>query len=290
MLLAACCLVVRAEENKLSDILIDGEGWQVVYEGDAKSFADGACSDADGNVYFSDMSKGIIYRIDAASGKAEPFIENAPKISGMKWAPDGRLVCCQNGAKKMVAFDKDKKMTVLAENVGVNDVIVSKTGNIYFTGSGNQIMRINPKGEVAPAARDLGSPNGISLSPDQKTLAVSDYRGVNVSTLKIADDGSLSDKAATMTMKAPPPPEGKPASSGGDGMTTDAAGRYYVTSHLGIQVFDASGAALGIIERPQNKGAVNLAFGGPDMSVLFVCNSDKVYKRKTKVKGMVFYK
>src|SRR5882724_11218001 len=88
-ILAACCLV--AEENKLSDILIDGENWQVVYEGDPKSFADGACADADGNVYFSDMTKGIIYKIDAASGKAAPFIENAPKISGMKWAPDGRL-------------------------------------------------------------------------------------------------------------------------------------------------------------------------------------------------------
>src|SRR5579862_4923114 len=286
-LLAACCFLIRAEENKLSDILIDGEGSQVVYEGDAKSFTDAACSDADGNVYFSDMSKGILYKISAASGKAEPFIENAPKISGMKWAPDGRLICCQSGQKRMVAFDKDKKLAVLAENVGVNDVIVSKSGNIYFTGSGNQIMRIDPKGQVAPAAKDLGSPNGISLSPDQKTLATSDYRGVNVFTLKVADDGSLSDKTAAMTMKAPPPPEGKTASSGGDGMTTDSAGRYYVTSNLGIQVFDATGAALGIIERPQNKGAVNVAFGGLDMSVLFVCNSDKVFKRKTKAKGMV---
>ncbi len=287
-LAAALCLVAYSEENKLSDILVDGEGWQMVAEG--IGFADGSCSDAEGNVYFSDMGKGILYKIDSASGKAEPFIENAPKISGMKWAPDGRLICCQGGQKRMVAFDKDKKLAVLAENVGVNDVIVSKTGNIYFTGSGNQVMRIDPKGQLSSAAKDLGSPNGICFSPDQKTLVVSDYRGVNVFTLKVADDGSLSDKSAPMTLKAPPPPEGKPASSGGDGMTTDSAGRYYITSNLGIQVFDASGAALGIIERPQNKGAVNVAFGGPDMSILFVCNSDKVFKRKTKVKGMVFYK
>ena len=86
-------------------------------------------------------------------------------------------------------------------------------------------------------------------------------------------------------MKLPPPPEGKPAVSGGDGMTTDASGRYFVTSHLGIQVFDPSGTLLGIIERPQNKAAVNVAFGGPDASILFVCNADKVFKRKLNTHG-----
>lgn len=287
-LIAALCFCMNAEEHKLSDILVDGEGWQLVGEG--YGFSDGSCADADGNVYFSDMPKGIIYKIDAASGKVEPFIENAPKISGMKWGPDGRLICCQNGAKKIVAFDKEKKLAVLAENVGVNDLIVSKTGNVYFTGSGNKVMRIDPKGVLSVGAEDLGSPNGISLSPDQKTLAVSDYRGTHVFTLKVADDGSLSDKAAPMTMSLPTPPEGKSAVSGGDGMTTDASGRFFVTTNLGIQVFDPSGTLLGIIERPQNKSAVNVAFGGPDSSILFVCNADKVFKRKTKTKGIVFYK
>jgi gluconolactonase len=287
-LIAALCVSTYSEENKLSDILIDGEDWQLVGEG--YGFADGSCADAAGNVYFSDMPKGIIYKIDSASGKVEPFIENVPKISGMKWAPDGRLICCQNGAKKIVAFDSEKKLSVLAENISVNDLIVSKTGNVYFTGVAGKVMRIDPKGQVTEGAKDLGSPNGISLSPDQKTLAVSDYKGVNVFTLKVADDGSLSDKAAPMTMKTPTPAEGKPAVSGGDGMTTDVSGRYFVTSHLGIQVFQASGMLLGIIERPQAKPAVNVAFGGPDMSVLFVCNADKVFKRKTKTKGMVFYK
>ena len=167
---------------------------------------------------------------------------------------------------------------------------MSKTGNIYLTGSGSKVMRIDPKGQLTEAAKDLGSPNGICLTPDQKMLAVSDYKGTHVFLLKVADDGSLSDPTAPMTMKTPPPPEGKPPVSGGDGMTVDSFGRYFVTSNLGVQVFAPSGELLGIIERPQNKGAVSVAFGGPDMSVLFICNSDKVYKRKTKTKGMVFYK
>jgi enterochelin esterase family protein len=289
-LLLVLCVVARAEENKLPEILIEGEGWQAVYEGDAKSFTDGSCCDAEGNVYFSDMTKGVIFKIDAATGKAEPFVEVA-KVSGMKWAPDGRLICCQNGAKKIIAIDKEKKTTVLAENVGCNDLIVSKKGIIYFTETGKgQVSVIDAKNQLSVGAKDLGRPNGISLSPDQKSLAVSDYGGVNVFTLKIADDGTLSDKAAPMTMQTPPPAEGKKPVSGGDGMTTDASGRYFVTSNLGVQVFDPSGKLMGIIERPQNKGAVNLAFGGPDLSMLFICNSDKVYKRKTKTKGIVFYK
>jgi len=288
-MVAALCLGVHSEENKLSEILIDGEGWQVVAEG--LGFADGTCADAAGNVYFSDMPKGIIYKIDAASGKAEPFIENVPKISGMKWGPDGRLICCQNGAKKIVAFDKDKKLAVLAENVSVNDLIVSKTGNVYFTGMPGKVMRIDPAGKLSEAASDLGSPNGIGLSPDQKTLVVSDYKGTHVFALKVADDGSLIGKDDKMTMKTPPSPEGKPAISGGDGLTTDASGRHFVTTNLGVQVFDPNGVLLGIIEKPDAKvPAVNVAFGGPDMSVFYICSKDKIFKRKTKTKGMVFYK
>ena len=284
--LAVLTFCLRSEEaNRLNEVLAEGETWQLVSEG--HGFSDGACSDADGNVYFSDMSKGIIYKIGAASGKAEAFIENAPKISGMKWAPDGRLICCQSGSKKIVAFDKDKKISTLAENVGVNDLIVSKKGDIYFSGTGNQVTRIDPAGKLSVAAKDLGSPNGISLSPDQKTLAVSDYRGVNVFTLPVNDDGSLGEKQALMVLKCT---ADKPNSSGGDGMTTSADGHYFVTSNLGIQVFDKSGANLGTIDKPQNKGLVNLAFGGPEMNQLFCCNSDKIYKRKMKVTGMVFYK
>ena len=61
-------------------------------------------------------------------------------------------------------------------------------------------------------------------------------------------------------------------------------------SLLGIQVFDKAGALLGVIEKPQNKALVNVAFGGSDMKTLFCCCSDKIYKRKMKVAGMVFYK
>jgi enterochelin esterase family protein len=85
-----------------------------------------------------------------------------------------------------------------------------------------------------------------------------------------------------MELRTPP---GKPDSQG-DGMTVDTMGRYYVTSALGIQMFDSTGRMGGVIARPQNKGTVSAAFGGPNLEYLYVCSTDKVYRRKTKAKGV----
>ena len=71
-------------------------------------------------------------------------------------------------------------------------------------------------------------------------------------------------------------------------MTTDEKSRYYITSHLGIQMFDPTGRMGGIISRPQDKGTVSCAFAGPDRSYLYVCSSDKVFRRKTLTQGAVF--
>src|SRR4030095_16278426 len=75
-------------DEALSKILIDGEDWQLV--GDAYGFTGGACADAAGNFYFADLPKGVIHRA-SPDGKMSPFLENGPKVSGMKFGPDGRL-------------------------------------------------------------------------------------------------------------------------------------------------------------------------------------------------------
>ena len=73
--------------------------------------------------------------------------------------------------------------------------------------------------------------------------------------------------------------------SGGDGLTVDAQGRAWITSHLGIQMFDPNGRMGGIVSRPQEKGTVSCAFAGPGSAYLYVCSSDKVYRRKTLTSG-----
>ena len=69
-------------------------------------------------------------------------------------------------------------------------------------------------------------------------------------------------------------------------MTTDAAGRYYVTSALGVQVFDPTGRMCGVLPKPQlDKPLTSCALAGPGLSYLYITNGDKIYRRKVQAAG-----
>ncbi len=284
--LLTCIAAGRAQnlagDEALSKVLIEGEGWQLVAEG--FGFTDAACADAAGNFYFFDLGKGTGIQRIGSDGKVTTFIANTPKCSGLKFGPDARLYACTQGPKKqVVALEAPSgKITVLADEAEPNDLIVSRKGLVYFTETGKgRVTIVDAKGNALVGATGINKPNGIALAPDQGTLAVSEYGGTNVWVFRVEKDGSLTAGARYMTLRAP---TGKP-DSGGDGMTTDAQGRYYVTSHVGIQMFDSTGRLSGVIDRPQNKGTVSVAFAGPNLEYLYVCSSDKIYRRKTKAKG-----
>ena len=266
-------------------ILPDDSKWELVAEGFA--FTDALCADAQGNLYFTDVSKGTnVFRV-GADGKVVAVFGDAPKVSGLKWGPDGRLYACQGGLKRIIAFDQSGKISVIAEDVQPNDLVVSRKGFIYITETGpKQITMIDPKGNKRVVDTGISKPNGITLSPDQGTLVVSDYGGTNVWAFRVEADGTLSSKVPYMTMRAP---VDKPDVAGGDGMTVDVAGRYYVTTALGVQMFDETGRLGGLLSKPQNKGVVSVAFAGTDLAWLYVASTDKIYRRKTKTSGVLFH-
>ena len=283
-----------AQDMALSDVLIDGEGWNVVSEG--YGFTDGAATDADGNFYFADVSKGNTINKITVDGTISIFAENAPRISGMQFGPDGRLYACQGGKPgKIVAFEKSGEMKIVANDVEPNDLVVTAKGGVYFTETGKaQVTYIAPGKPPIKAGTGPAKPNGISLSLDQETIAVSDYGGEYVWTWRIGNDGMLEFSEPYMTMRLPTQVSvpGQPIApaqpSKGDGMTTDAAGRFYVTSGVGLQMFDPTGRLCGVIVSPQAKPLVSVEFSGPELSYLYVCCGDKIYRRKTKTNGMLF--
>lgn len=282
---------LTAQDMPLSQVLIDDEPWQLVTSG--HEFTDGLASDEHGNLYFADVKGGTTINKISADGTKSIYASDAPRISGMQFAPDGRLIACQGGTfGRIVAFTKGGELQVLAEGFKPNDLVVTHTGDIYFTETPTKrVIHIPSGGSAVPgdtSSIDDGvqKPNGITLSPDQGTLAVSDHGGENVWVWRIEPDGKLSHRQPYMTMRLPAPD----APSKGDGMTSDAEGRYYVTSAVGIQMFDPTGRMGGVIDAPTDKPIVSVEFAGPELSYLYVAAGDEIYRRKTKTHGVLSFK
>ena len=183
----------------------------------------------------------------------------------------------------------------VAANVAPNDLAVSSDGFIYITETKHQrVTRIHIKtGEVTSVDTGITRPNGIALSNDGGTLAVSDSGGEYVWTFRVNADGSLDAKMPTMTMRLAIDPKGdfkfnepppyQPASKG-DGMAVDKSGRFYVTSAIGVQVFDPTGRLCGVLPKPSEaQPLTSCTLAGPNHEYLYVTNGDKVLRRKLKV-------
>src|SRR4051812_33617238 len=168
--------LVAAEEAKpggdpLAAILAPGEEWQVAVEG--LGFADGLSYDGAGNVYFADLrgANAGVYKLAPDGTKTKLYDAGR---SGTRLGPDGRLYAC--GGKTLVAIDlAGGKAATIVEDIGTNDLAVSKAGLVYITDSGKkQVTVVDPKTKQAkPADVGITSPNGIGFSPDGGTLYVS---------------------------------------------------------------------------------------------------------------------
>ncbi len=277
----------------LHRLLIEGQNWEVAVEG--LTFADAACTDAAGNFYFADVRAGGIYRLERDGTKTKLSDEGA---SGLKFGPDGRLYGCLGAKKHIFALElKSGALETIATDVQPNDFVITDRGHIYFTETQKkQVSFVDVKTKaVRPADTGLAGPNGISLSPDQATLAVSESQGHHVWAYRINPDGSIDAKTPYMTLRRPIDPKAESKSqelppylarSGGDGMTSDTLGRYYVTSLVGVQVFDPTGRLCGVLDKPQrDKGVTSCVLAGEKRDTLFVTSGDKIFRRKVQATG-----
>lgn len=279
---------VGAQDMPLSQVLIDGEGWEKVVDGFA--FTDGLCTDAEGNLYFSDVKQGTaVYKVPAEGGEAVEFIKEKPGISGLQWGADGKLYACVAKEQRVICLTKEGGETELVNEVRPNDLVVTADGNLYFTMTPTkEIRRIDSSGKMTVVSEGVVTkPNGITLSRDQGTLAVSDHGGKYVWVFRIEKDGTLSHPENYMTMRTP---VADPEIAKGDGMATDVHGRYYVTTAEGLQMFDPTGRMGGVIATPDpDSGLVSVCFAGPDHAYLYVANGSAIYRRKTKTSGALFF-
>ena len=236
------------------------------------------------------------------TGKAK-FTGPEPGSNGLAYDKNGTLFLCQHGDRRIAKLVDGKFITVVDKYMGKrlnspNDLLFAKNGDLYFTDPpyGLPLQTKDPareldfqgvyrlsKGKLTLLTKEMTRPNGIGLSPDEKTLYVanSDPMQAIWKAFLIKADGSLgpgkvihdatTEVAATLGMKGLP-----------DGLKLDAKGNIFATAVNGIYIFSPDFTFLGRIVT--NDKTANCAWGD-DGSTLYMCTNDKLTRVKTSTKG-----
>lgn len=277
----------------LLDLLIPDEDWELVADG--LGFADALCSDQHGNLYYCDMRQPAVIRINTKTGERSVVCRES--VSGLEFNPDQTLLyACQGSKGRIISIDpRDGVVQTLTAGVKPNDLAVTNDGYILFTQTAtSEVIKVNPKtGEKSVVDRGITKPNGIALSNDGGTLAVSDYGGTHTWTFRVNPEGILDAKMPSMPMRLRINPDGqfkfneKPqyvSAARGDGMAVDHKGRYYVTSDVGIQIFDPTGRPCGVLPKVDlDQPLTTCIIGGSDNSSLYIAQGKRIYKRRLSI-------
>ena len=248
-------------------------------------FTEGPVGTSDGGLYFTDLRANMMYRLDPSDG-ISVFRDNTAAANGLAVDRSGNLLAVEGEGRRIIRIDSRGAVgTVTAQAAGgqaflrPNDLIVDRRGGIYVTDPGPPdhqrkafVYYVRPDGDVLRVSDDIRQPNGLTLTRDEKTLLIADTLGSIVFAFDIQADGSAINKRPFAKLQGIP--EGKPSIA--DGMALDSAGRLYVTTVTGVQVFDGGGTYLGTIAVPRQPS--NVAFSGPDRRTLYITAGEGLYR------------
>jgi gluconolactonase len=269
-----------------------------------------------GYLLFSDVPQNVIYRWTAREGRrdflrpsglagADKTIFREPGANGLAIDARGDLVMCDQGHRSLARLDlaRRTRTTLVAGYQGrpfnsPNDLILAKNGAIYFSDPPyglvgldaspakalpfNGVYRLAPDASVAVVDRTLSFPNGVGLSPDERTLYVSvsdpDHPRIMAYLL---DKHDLPNGGPRVLLDAKPlMKDGAPGLP--DGLSVDFAGRLFVAGPGGLLVLTPEGELLGVIET--GRTVSNCCFG-EDGRTLFITSTDIVVRVRLKVAG-----
>ncbi len=290
----------QAEEGPATDTIapnipgVVAGGTKVQFIKEGFDGTEGPVAMPDGTVIFTETRGNRITRIDH-DGKTSTFIEPAGGPNGLGFDSKGRLIAIQTEPKAGIAvlYPKGSETFLASDFQGKpftrpNDLVVDKKGGVYFTDPDPQRVYYVPASGKAVLAADgvkdgITRPNGIQLSPDERTLYVNDIRGEYLVAYDVQPDGSLRNRRNfAKYVGVAKRPEGGFA-SGADGLAVDSAGRVYTTSNGGVDVFSPQGRHLGTI--PVSKHPQNLAFAGPDKKTLYLVGRGATFKVQMLAQG-----
>ena len=272
------------------------------------------CRWAEGPVWFgdsrsllwSDIPNNRILRWDEETGQTAVFRKPSNNANGNTRDRQGRLVTCEHGTRRVTRTEYDGSITILADRFegkrlnSPNDVVVKSDGSIWFTdpdfGIGGyyegeraecelptNVYRIDGQtGALTLATGEVGRPNGLAFSPDERTLyivecAVSPRR---IQAYDVGADGRSLTNGRTFIDAG----QGTP-----DGFRVDVDGNLWCGWGMGdgldgVVVYNASAALIGRIVLPER--CANLCFGGRHRNRLFMAGSQSLYSLYVHAQGM----
>jgi gluconolactonase len=295
------------------ELLLKPETEQNITEGPVW---DGEC------ILFTQIRKNRILRYDPKTDGISEWRTGTNRTNGLAYDENGRLFGCCSGGRSIVRFDPDGKNAVIADRIGgkrlntPNDLAIDRKGRIWFTNPINEgnwdktevseledrsVLRADPQADgsytVTRVVFDVTQPNGILVSPDQRTLYVAESgsaRGIprQLRAYPIREDGSLGAYDALFTWGE----DARGPHRGIDGMCLDAEGNIVATAgyyNAGpgpmIYVFSPTGRVLEThpVAAPR---PTNCCFGGRDLTTLFVTSTNgHFFKAKTDRVGWAMY-
>jgi gluconolactonase len=267
-------------------------------------------------LFFSDVPRNVVFEWMEGAGTRDYLIPSGytgPRgvaggsgSNGLTLDKQGRLVLCQQGDRRVARLEKDGRFTTVADYYldrrlnSPNDLVYRGNGDLYFTdppyglAEGNAdpakellfngVYLVRKSGEVVLLTKELTSPNGIALSPDDNTLFVanSDPAKPVIMAYPVKADGTIG--AGRVFFDAAPL-----AAQGGkgmpDGMKVDAKGNLFATGPGGVLVISPEGKHLGTISTGET--VANCAWGD-DGSTLFMTSPTVLSRIKTLTKGKGF--
>jgi len=304
-------------DNLNSDMYL-GECKVVTRIYDDQVFTEGPAVDREGNVFFTNVPVSKILKWDALNNKLSVFRTGSNNANGLRFTVKGELLACEGQPARLTSTNmKTGKVIVLATQYkskalqSLNDLEFDSRGRIYFSSrksnpdlekeNKRSVYRLDPDGVVHQLLTEpqVHMPNGIVVSPDEKTLYLIEAHGEenrnrNILAFDLHEDGSISSRRVLYNFY--------PGRSG-DGMCIDTEGNLYVAAGLhkrrdssetldtrpGIHVISPEGKLLAFRETPEDT-ITNCTFGGEDLKTLYVTCGSYLLSIRTKIPGKKTYK
>ena len=252
-----------------------------------------------GYLLFSDIHNNRRMKYLPGTG-VSVFQEPTNRANGLTRDLQGRLIACENAARRVTRQEPDGSITVVMNSFQgrrlyrPNDVVVKSDGCIYFTDpwtatdapqewdlTAPGVYRVTPDlGTKTLLVGDFAFPNGLAFSPDESVLYINDSRRAHIRAFDVAANGTLAKHTDRVFVELRGDESGFP-----DGMKVDTEGNVYCGGPGGIWIMDPTGKKLGRIVHGSHE-TTNMAFGGGDWRTLYFTTRNHLGAVNVKIPGI----